>query len=71
MESGGSRTPRHREVLQLIAGGNPTTKIATILRLSPKTVETHRMKFMERLEIHEVAELVRYAIRQHLVDSES
>jgi DNA-binding NarL/FixJ family response regulator len=70
-ELGGSLTPRHREVLQLIAEGNTTKKIATILSLSAKTIETHRMQLMERLNIHEVAGLVRYAIRHHLVDSES
>lgn len=70
LESSDSLTPRHRQILQLIAEGNTTKKIATILNLSAKTVETHRMQLMERLDIHEVAGLVRYAIRHHLVDSE-
>jgi DNA-binding NarL/FixJ family response regulator len=69
-ESSDSLTPRHREILQLIAEGSTTKKIATILNLSVKTVETHRMQLMERLDIHDVAGLVRYAIRHHLVDSE-
>jgi DNA-binding NarL/FixJ family response regulator len=69
-ESSESLTPRHREILQLIAEGNTTKKIAAILNLSVKTVETHRVQLMERLDIHEVAGLVRYAIRHHLVDSE-
>jgi DNA-binding NarL/FixJ family response regulator len=63
-------TTRHREILQLIAEGNTTKRIAAILNLSAKTVETHRTQLMERLDIHEVAGLVRYAIRHHLVDSE-
>jgi DNA-binding NarL/FixJ family response regulator len=69
-ESSDSLTSRHREILQLIAEGNTTKKIAAILNLSAKTVETHRTQLMERLDIHEVAGLVRYAIRHHLVDSE-
>ncbi len=60
-------TPRHREVLQLIAEGNSTKEIARKLEVSVKTVETHRMKLMYRLDIHDVAGLVRYAIRMGLV----
>ena len=69
-EASDSLTPRHREILQMIAEGNTTKKIAAILNLSVKTVETHRMQLMVRLDIHEVAGLVRYAIRHHFVDSE-
>ncbi|HEX3725910.1 MAG TPA: response regulator transcription factor [Pirellulales bacterium] len=60
-------TPRHREVLQLIAEGNTTKKIAAILKLGVKTVDTHRTQLMERLDIHDVAGLVRYAIRHRIV----
>ncbi len=60
-------TPRQREILQLIAEGYSTKKIAQTLRISVKTVETHRMQLMERLEIHDIAGLVRYAIRVGLV----
>jgi DNA-binding NarL/FixJ family response regulator len=60
-------TPRQREILQLIADGYSTKKIARTLRISVKTVETHRMQLMERLDIHDVAGLVRYAIRVGLV----
>lgn len=60
-------TPRQREVLQLIAEGNTTKKIARKLNLSVKTVETHRQQLMERLDIHDIAGLVRYAIRGGLV----
>lgn len=60
-------TSRQRQVLQLIAEGYTTNQIAQLLAVSPKTVETHRMHLMERLQAHSVAELVRYAIGQGLV----
>jgi DNA-binding NarL/FixJ family response regulator len=63
-------TPRQREVLQLIAEGNTTKAIAARLGLSVKTVETHRAQLMERLGTHDVAALVRLAIRLGLVESE-
>lgn len=56
-------TPRQRQVLQLIAEGHTTQEIADTLTLSIKTVETHRVQLMERLGIHDLAGLVRYAIR--------
>jgi DNA-binding NarL/FixJ family response regulator len=64
-------TPRQREVLQLIAEGNSTKEIAYKLSLSIKTVETHRGELMNRLDIHDVAGLVRYAIRTGLVTPDS
>jgi DNA-binding NarL/FixJ family response regulator len=60
-------TPRQREVLQLIAEGQSTKDIARRLDLSVKTVETHRSQLMKQLDIHEVAGLVRYAMRTGLV----
>lgn len=63
-------TPRQREVLQLIAEGNSTKEIAAHLNLSAKTVETHRAQLMERLAIYDVAGLVRFAIREGLVQPE-
>jgi DNA-binding NarL/FixJ family response regulator len=60
-------TPRQREILQLIAEGHSTKEIAALLHLSVKTVETHRMQLMARLDVHDVAGLVRYAIRVGLV----
>ncbi len=60
-------TPRQREILQLIAEGHTTKMIAQRLGLSVKTVETHRVQMMERLDIHEIAGLVRYAIRMGVV----
>ncbi len=64
-------TPRQRETLQLIAEGHSTKEIAHKLGVSVKTVETHRAQLMERLDIHDVAGLVRYAIRAKLVLPES
>jgi DNA-binding NarL/FixJ family response regulator len=60
-------TQRQREILQLIAEGHTTQAIAQELNISVKTVETHRMQLMERLDIHDIAGLVRYAIRIGLV----
>ena len=58
---------RQREILQLIAEGKHTKEIAAILGVGVKTVETHRARLMERLDIHDVAGLVRFAIRAGLV----
>jgi DNA-binding NarL/FixJ family response regulator len=60
-------TSREREVLQLIAEGHTMQQIANSLEISPKTVETHRYRLMDRLNIHHVAGLVRYAVRIGLV----
>lgn len=62
-------TPRQREVLQLIAEGCSTKEIAQRLDLSVKTVETHRSLLMKQLDVHEVAGLVRYAVRTGIVSS--
>lgn len=61
-------TPRQREILQMIAEGATTRDIARRLKLSVKTVDTHRTQLMDRLDIHDVAGLVRYAVRTGLVD---
>lgn len=60
-------TPRQREVLQLIAEGRPTRDIARELKLSVKTIETHRAHLMQRLRLDSVARLVRYAVSAGLV----
>lgn len=60
-------TKRQREILQLIAEGRSTKEIAQILDVSVKTVETHRARMMERLGIHDVAGLVRLAVRAGVV----
>jgi len=59
-------TDREREVLQLMAEGKSSKVIANQLNLSIKTIETHRMKIMEKLDIHTVAELTKYAVREGL-----
>lgn len=61
-------TPRQREILQLVAEGCTTRDIAERLCVSLRTVETHRAQLMERLNIHDVAGLTRFAIRSGLVD---
>ena len=63
-------TARQREILQLIAESLGTKEIAHRLGVSTKTVETHRKQLMERLNIHDVAGLVRYAIRTGVVSSD-
>jgi two-component system response regulator NreC len=60
-------TSREREVLQLIAEGKSTRDIASLLGISVKTADSHRSRLMRKLDIHEVASLVRYAVRKHLV----
>lgn len=62
-------TAREREILQLIAEGNTNAKIAEILGLSVKTIGTHRERMMAKLDIHTVAELTKYAIREGLTSS--
>jgi DNA-binding NarL/FixJ family response regulator len=61
-------TPRQREVLQLVAEGNTTKQIGGALKLSVKTVEMHRSQLMAALDIHDIAGLVRYAIRMGLIN---
>lgn len=61
-------SPREREVLQLVAEGKTTKEIAAELDLTPKTAESYRAKIMEKLDIHDTAGLVRYAIRQGLIE---
>jgi DNA-binding NarL/FixJ family response regulator len=60
-------TSREREVLQLIAEGKSTKDIASLLGISVKTADSHRSRLMQKLDIHEVASLVRYAVRKGLV----
>jgi len=63
-------TSRQREILQLIAEGQNTKQIAQILKVSPKTVEYHRMKLMNCLNIHDVPGLVRFAMQAGLLPQE-
>jgi DNA-binding NarL/FixJ family response regulator len=64
-------TPRQREILQLVAEGRSLKEIAGLLQISVKTVETHRTQLMERLGIHDVAGLVRFAIRTGVVQPQT
>ncbi len=60
-------SPREREILQLVAEGRTTKQIAAILGVSVKTADSHRSRLMAKLDIHEIAGLVRYAIRRGLI----
>jgi len=62
-------TDRERQVLQLVAEGRTTKEIASILGISVKTAESHRSNLMDKLDIHDTAGLVRYAIRQGIIQS--
>jgi DNA-binding NarL/FixJ family response regulator len=64
-------TGRQREILQLIAEGQNTKGIGEILKVSPKTVEYHRMKLMNRLSVHDIPGLVRFALRVGLISEEA
>ncbi len=61
-------TPREREIVQLVAEGRSTKELADRLGISPKTAETHRTNIMRKLNVHSVSEVVRYAIRNKLVE---
>jgi two-component system, NarL family, response regulator NreC len=64
-----SLSDRERQVLQLVAEGKTTKELATILGISAKTAESHRSNIMDKLDIHDVAGLVRYAIRTGIIQS--
>jgi DNA-binding NarL/FixJ family response regulator len=60
---------REREVLQLLAEGNTTKQIGLSLHISPKTVEAHRLRIMNKLEIDNIAQLTKYAIQEGLTEA--
>ncbi len=62
-------SPRERHIVQLLAEGNNNKEVARALQLSVKTVETHRSNIMRKMEFDSLAELVRYAIRNKIVDA--
>jgi DNA-binding NarL/FixJ family response regulator len=64
----GKLSVRERQVLQLVGEGHSTKKIAALLGISVKTADTHRTKVMDKLDIHQTAGLVRYAIRNGLIE---
>jgi len=69
-ESSGIRlTPRQREIVQLLAEGKSSKEVAVTLDLSVKTAETHRANIMRKLDCHSVSEVVRYAIRNKIIDA--
>ena len=70
LEKSSLLTEREREVLQLIAEGHPTRKIAEMLFISVKTVEAHRSHIMEKLDLHNIADLTRYAVRTGIISPE-
>lgn len=61
-------SPREREVLQLIAEGNTNKQIAEILNLSVKTVQAHRNSLMQKLDLHDRGELIKYAIQKKIIE---
>jgi DNA-binding NarL/FixJ family response regulator len=61
-------TIREREVLQLVAQGMTTKKVAGLLGVSVKTAESHRHRIMDKLDLHDTASLVRYSIRRRLIE---
>jgi DNA-binding NarL/FixJ family response regulator len=60
-------TSRQREVLQLLAEGNSMKEVAAVLKLTPRTVAFHKYQMMDQLHIKSTAELIRYAVRHHIV----
>lgn len=61
-------TDREKEVLQLLADGRSNKEVATLLDVGLSTVETHRANFMDKLNLHNAAEIVLYAVRKGIVD---
>jgi DNA-binding NarL/FixJ family response regulator len=62
-------TARQKQILQLLAEGKSSKEVAVSLNISVKTAETHRANIMRRLDCHSVTELVRYAIRNHIIEA--
>jgi len=68
--TGSVLTPREREVLQLLSEGHGTKQIARRLHVSTKTIDTHRQHIMDKLDVHNVADLTKYAVREGLTSLE-
>lgn len=64
----GALSPREREIVQLLAEGKSNKEVATALGISVKTAETHRGNIMRKCDFHSLADLVRYAIRNHIIE---
>ena len=67
--AGDRLTPRQREIVQLLAEGKSSKEVAVALGLSVKTAETHRANIMRKLDCHSVSEVVRYAIRNNIIEA--
>ena len=65
----GSLTPREREIVQLLSEGRSSKEVATVLGISVKTAETHRANIMRKLDLHTVSGLVRYAVRNQIIEA--
>ena len=61
-------TPREREIVQLLAEGKSSKEVAVALGISVKTAETHRANIMRKLELHSVSEVVRYAVKNQIIE---
>jgi DNA-binding CsgD family transcriptional regulator len=61
-------TSREREIVQLLAEGRSSKEVAVTLGISVKTAETHRANIMRKLELHSISELVRYAVRNQIIE---
>jgi DNA-binding CsgD family transcriptional regulator len=61
-------TAREREIVQLLAEGRSNKEVASALNISVKTAETHRTNIMNKLDLHSIGELVRYAVRNNMVE---
>jgi DNA-binding NarL/FixJ family response regulator len=63
-------TPREREVLQLVAEGHTNREIGAILGCAPKTVDAHRTRLMQKLDLHDAQAVTRYALRRGMISTE-
>ena len=62
-------TGREREIVQLLAEGKHSKEVAAVLNITVKTVESHRSNILRKLHFHSVTQLVRYAVRNHIVEA--
>jgi DNA-binding NarL/FixJ family response regulator len=67
--TGRKLSPREREIVQLLARGMTNKEVASTLHISVKTAETHRSNIMRKLDLHSVSALVRYALRNHIIEA--
>jgi len=65
-----SLSVRERQILELVVKGNSSSQVGALLHISPKTVDTYRSRLMQKLEVRDLTELVRFAVRHGLIDAE-